>query len=210
MRAMFIPTPVSSTAAMPAVPPPQLRLCCHGPDDASRQQVQAFVAAVYAGHFDARITSWAPTMVSLECDGEIVAAAGYRGAVQALFLERYLGQPVEHAIAARCGVVVPREEIVEIGHLASARAGSGRQLMRALADHLQLRGFRWAALTATAELRAIFARLRVQSVALAPAEQSALGSAGAALWGSYYAHAPQVIAGDLGLNVERLREADER
>jgi hypothetical protein len=203
---MQIPIPASSTARARSRLAPQMRLRCHGPDDASRPAVQAFVAAVYAQHFDARVTTWTPMMVSLEVDGEIVAAAGYRTGRQALFLERYLGQPVEHAIAARCGVAVMREQIVEIGHLASARAGSGRQLMRALADHLQLLGLRWAVVTATAELRAILDRLLVQSVTLAPAEPGALGAA-AALWGSYYTHAPQVIAGKMAGNVERLREA---
>jgi len=203
---MQIPIPASSTARARLRLAPQVRLRCHGPDDGSRPAVQAFVAAVYAQHFDARVTTWTPMMVSLEVDGEIVAAAGYRTGRQALFLERYLGQPVEQAIAARCGVAVMREQIVEIGHLASARAGSGRQLMRALADHLQSLGLRWAVVTATTELRAILDRLLVQSVTLAPAEPSALGTA-AALWGSYYTHAPQVIAGELAGNVERLREA---
>ena len=186
-----------------------LRFRCHGPDDVSRPAVQAFIATVYARRFDARIAVWAPTLVSLEHDGEIVAAAGYRSGVKALFLERYLAQPIEDAIAARCGAAIARSEIAEIGHLAATRAGSARPLMVAMAELLRAQGFGWAAMTATAGLRAIFARLHVQSLALGAAEASALGQA-AELWGSYYDHAPQVIAGKIAGNFERLQMALRR
>lgn len=207
---MQIPLAVSKAPAASRPTSMSFQLRCHGPDDASRTAVQNFVARIYARHFDARITAWAPTLVSLERDGEILAAAGYRSGAHVLFLERYLGQPVENAIASRCGAIVAREQIVEIGHLASSRAGISRHLMRELAEHLQQLGFRWAAITATRELRVIFKRLRVHSIALAPAMPSALGTRAAALWGRYYAHAPQVIAGDLERNVERLRAAVDR
>lgn len=178
----------------------------HVVDGASsrRPAVEAFIRGVYAMHYGAHVTTWKPTLVCNEQDGHIHAAAGYRAAGdEPLFLERYLDCPIEVALAAATGATVFRDHIVEVGHFASMRAGAGKPLMIALGHHLIAQGFRWVVSTATQELRTIFTRMRIAPIALAAADPRVLGDA-ATTWGSYYDHAPLVMAGEILPNLSRF------
>ena len=62
-----------------------------------------------------------------------------------------------------------------------------------LSAHLRAAGFHWAAVTATRQVQAIFTRVGIEAVPLATARPEALGD-DAAHWGSYYEHAPVVLA----------------
>lgn len=172
----------------------------HREGSRARVEAQRFVQRVYAAHYDATVRTWAPVLVTLEEDGAVQAAAGYRVAAAPLFLERYLPQPVEAAIARHAGARVARGSIVEIGHFASARPGAGRRLMALLGRHLAGQGHAWAVSTTTEELRLIFRRLRMRTVELGRADPAMLGD-GAADWGSYYEHAPLVMAGEIRGNL---------
>jgi hypothetical protein len=180
-----------------AAPP---RFVVHRGDSCGRTDAQRFIQRIYAAHYDAMVRSWAPVLVTLEEDGVIQAAAGYRVAAARLFLERYLQQPVEAAIAQRAGQCVARASIVEVGHFSSARPGAGRRLMALLGRHLAAQGHAWAVSTTTEELRLIFRRLRMRTVELGRADPAMLGDA-AADWGSYYEHAPLVMAGEIRSNL---------
>lgn len=171
-----------------------------------RVEVERFVRAVYAYHYDAAIRDWMPTLVSLDAGGTLLAAAGYRAATAPLFLERYLGHPVESAIEHAVGRRIDRAEIVEVGHFASRQSGSGRRLMVHLGRHLMARGHTWVVTTATRELRLIFERLKIRTVELARADPAALGDA-AVEWGSYYEHVPFVLAGEIRSNLTRFAPA---
>ncbi|HEY0857198.1 MAG TPA: thermostable hemolysin [Albitalea sp.] len=180
-----------------AAPPPEPSLSVHRPGDAGRSDVERFVRQVYASRYGADLKSFAPVLVSLRQDGAVVAAAGFRPAAWgALFLERYLQQPVEALLAGDDGVAPARPLIVEVGHLASTHPGEGRRLIRLLAPHLAAQGFDWVVSTLTEELRRLFLRLGVTPLTLGVADPAALG-ADAACWGSYYDHRPAVLAGRL-------------
>jgi hypothetical protein len=175
------------------------RLALHGPDDAERGEVESFIRGVFAQRFGAALTRFAPKLVSLRDDTGIVAAAGYRpGNDGTMFLERYLDAPVEQALASFEGSAPARASIVEVGHLAAARAGEGRRLILQLGPHLAAQGFQWVVSTLTEELRQLFVRLGVVPYALGRADAAALGEA-ARDWGSYYEHRPVVLAGQLPL-----------
>lgn len=168
-------------------------LTVHEPDSPTRQEVERFIAAIYRARFGADVDVFAPLLVSRRgTDGELCAAAGYRPAdAGALFLERYLDAPVEHALGA------PRSQIVEVGHLAACRAGEGRRLILQLGPWLAGNGFRWAVSTMTEELRHLFRRLGVAQRALGVADPGRLGDA-AKDWGRYYEHHPTVLASAIG------------
>jgi len=185
--------------------PPTPRLQRHGLDDPQRPEVEAFIRSVYAQRFGAQLQSFAPQLVSLrDADGRIVAAAGYRGAQsQALFLERYLSEPIEAALARHAGPAPAREHVVEVGHLAASRPGEGRRLILLLGPHLAALGFQWVVSTLTEELRHLFVRIGVTPLALGAADPAALGDQ-AADWGRYYAHRPVVLAGHLPLALRIL------
>ena len=91
---------------------------------------------------------------------------------------------------------VPRERIVEVGHLVADQAGAGRRLITLMGPHLAAQGFEWVVSTLTEELRHLFVRIGVTPLALGRADPTVLGDE-AALWGSYYEHHPVVLAGHL-------------
>ena len=182
----------SGNSALPAS-----ELTVHGLDDPRRGAVENFIQAIYARHYGAQVLHFAPVLVGLREDGELLAAAGYRSAAQeTLFLERYLPAPVDTLLAEHAGAPPARERIAEVGHLAARRSGEGRRLIRLLAPHLAAQGFEWVVGTVTQELRSTLLRLGIAPLMLGAADPAALGDE-AALWGSYYEHQPLVLAGQL-------------
>ena len=177
----------------------------HPDGDPRRLQVEDFIRQVYARRFGARVTHFAPVLVSLrDRAGTLVAAAGYRHAAQGpLFLERYLDAPVERVLARHDEPMAARADIVEVGHLAAGRAGEGRRLIYLLGPHLAALGFQWVVGTLTQELRQMFVRIGVVPLELGPADSAALGP-DAKEWGSYYDHGPLVLAGHLPDALQRM------
>jgi Thermostable hemolysin len=173
--------------------PAQAVLRCYGPDTPGRPAVEHFVAQVYAEHYGAQVTDFAPQLVArLSADGQVLAAVGWRSAdAGPLFLERYLDTPVHSSLGAG------RHQIVEVGHLAAGQAGEGRKLILQMGPHLASLGFQWVVSTLTEELRHLFLRLGIAPQALGVADPAVLGNE-AARWGSYYDHHPVVLAGALG------------
>lgn len=197
--------------AIPDTPAASAHLRLHALDDPARPAVEDFIRTVYAQHYGARVESFLPVLVSLaDEDGQVVAAAGYRCAADGpLFLEQYLRAPVEHELSRHAGRALARRDVVEIGQLAGARPGAGRRLMLQLGPHLARQQYRWAVATLTQELRQLIARLGLTPLALAAADPAALGEA-AQRWGSYYQHAPVVLAGEIGPALRRLARAAPR
>ena len=189
-----IPSPF---IAAPAEGVPRLCVCTES--DPGRAQVEAFIARVFERRFGARVQRFAPILVCLRDprSGEITAAAGYRFADgAALFLERYLDQPIEQHLLSAGHAPVDRAGIVEVGHLAAERPGDGRRLIVRMAQHLAEEKAQWVVSTLTEELRHLFVRMGITPLALGRADASALGEQ-AREWGSYYEHHPVVLAGQV-------------
>lgn len=127
-------------------------------------------------------------------DGKAAAALGYRRAkAEPLFLEAYLDAPIELLASAALGKPVERDQIVEIGNLASDNALAMIELWGAAANDLG-GSSEVAVATLTAPLRRMFARIGLSLAVIAPARPERLG-AEASDWGSYYALDPQVCVG---------------
>ena len=190
-------------ALAPLFAPRGLRV--HDTASPQRAEVEDFIRTIYRARHGAQVMHFAPVLVSQHgSDGTLIAEAGYRCAGDGpLFLERYLAGPVQDGLQ-QAGVAPPvRRHIVEVGHLASARAGAGRALILALGPHLAEQGFDWVVSTLTQELRHLFLRLGIAPLALGVADPALLGEEAAA-WGSYYDHAPVVLAGQLDLALQTL------
>jgi hypothetical protein len=99
-------------------------------------------------------------------------------------------------LTAHAAATPPREQIVEVGHLAAARAGEGRRLVLMMGSHLGGRGYEWVVGTLTGELRQLFLRIGIVPLTLGVADPALLGD-DAQNWGSYYDHSPVVLAGHL-------------
>lgn len=170
-----------------------------------RAAAEAFIGEVFQRHYGAVVRSFAPNLMLLEDGDRISAAAGWRCAGEdRLFLETYLDEPIEAAVARLAGQPVKREAIVEVGNLAADRPGGSVDVILNLARHLDRLGYEWVAFTATRELIGIFRRLGLPPLALAPADPSRLG-ADAADWGSYYESQPVVVAGRIALALEMVK-----
>ena len=78
-----------------------------------RQEAESFIRSVFAHHYGADVSAFAPNLLLLEQNDRTIAATGWRAASdESLFLERYLDQPIEQAMAKLAGQPVARERIV--------------------------------------------------------------------------------------------------
>lgn len=172
-----------------------------------RLRVEAYLEAAYASAFNGMIRRHYPTLMSVQDgQGRIHAAVGFRFAAQdPLFLEQYLDEPVEAAIARKLGGPVARGGVAEIGNLGSGSAGASMFLFLALARHLDQNGCTHAVATATRQLRRSFGRVGFETQVLTRAEPARLGEA-AAEWGVYYERDPEVLAGAIGPALEPLSQ----
>jgi hypothetical protein len=123
-----------------------------------------------------------------------------------LFLETYTREPIEIALASSNGFFVPRERIVEIGSLACRNGTAAVAIVRALVPYLLRAGFTWVVFTGADTVMNVFRYLGLSPRALCPADPLLLGEARHD-WGTYYDHAPQVMAGRIadGLAAARTR-----
>jgi len=182
-------------------------LSVHDQTEPGRSDVEALIRRVYALRYRAVVLDFTPTLVSLRREAGVVAAAGYRlASQQTLFLERYLDAPIESLLGAHAAPMPRREQVFEVGHLAAARAGAGRDLIVRLCEHLIDQGCEWVVATVTQELDQLFVRAGVEPIRLASANADALGGAAGA-WGSYYEHSPTVLAAHLPSALSRLARA---
>lgn len=164
-----------------------------------REQVECFIAQRFLDVHGASISTFMPQLIAVfNSAGHIVAALGIRCASsKRLFLEHYLDQPIEQAISASADnpqKLILREDIVEIGNLASNDRLSSRRLFRALADILISEGFEWATFTGCPSLRKLFSLLGIQTVRLGEAKLHRLPQH-QQNWGRYYDDNPHVLAG---------------
>lgn len=171
-----------------------------------RAKLEAFIHERFSLQHGAQVRHFLPCLFGLEdADGQLLGAVGLRsGASSPFFLERYLSQPIEGVIAAHHQHNPPsRQQIVEVGNLASCGSGAARLLIVALTDLLVATGFRWVTFTGTPGLLNSFQRLGLTPLPLGPANPDCMG-AELADWGSYYDSQPQVMAGDIYAGHQRL------
>lgn len=172
-------------------------------------QIVGFIRDRYAAEYHATAAVGYERFLSQLREAGQGAALGYRRATEGpLFLERYLDQPVEQALAPHYGPGLARARIVEIGSLAG---NSCMALFRLWTDTAQALGSEADVGVAvlTASLRSMFARLGIPVHVLAAADPARLGPA-AGQWGTYYAHDPQVCAGSLAEGLARLQAFSAR
>jgi hypothetical protein len=167
-------------------------------DDPQREHLERFVRDVFAARHGARVCSFMPTLLAMRNHvGSVCSVAGFRCAAgQELFLERYLDEPIERAIASIVAQQVCRAQIVEVGNLAGANCRSAMRLVLELPRILLDRGHRWIVFTATDTVRQLLASYHAPLLDLAPASAARAQSTGDE-WGHYYESRPRVMAGYL-------------
>lgn len=166
---------------------------------ALRAELEAFVAARFLEVYGARLYTFLPHLFgATDPSGRLTAAFGLRRASEGpLFLERYLDTPIEQVILEQAGETVGREAIVEVGNLAGVTPGALRALIPRITMLLQEIDVRWVAFTGSARVCNGFARLGLPLRVVAPAAIERLPDAERDCWGTYYAHGPSVMIGDV-------------
>ncbi len=169
--------------------------------------VQTFITQCFAERYGASIQVYACHLIALvDQKTRLRAAVGYQTADEgSLFLEQYLDQPIEQVLFECSRQSVSRQQILEVGNLASRSGGWTRQLILALAYFYCHQGFEWIVMTATPQVLNSFHRLGVglELMPLAAADPRRL-QGDASLWGSYYDEQPVVVAGRLRKGLRRL------
>lgn len=180
------------------VPGPALRLAEAPAGAAERRELEAFVQGAFARKHDASVTSFMPTLLSFrDAAGALKGVIGLRNALpQPLYLEQYLEQPVEAAIASATGEAVRRHQVVEVGNLAGVNCRAAMRMVAVLPAYLLARDYRWIVFTATSAVRGILQGFGAPLVELARADGSRV-CAGTDRWGRYYDTDPRVLAGYL-------------
>lgn len=163
-----------------------------------RGAIEAFIRRSYEKNFSARIDAFMPRLFGLrDRDGNLCSAFGLRTTSGKLFLEQYLQRAIETEISAHCGRAVARTGVVEIGNFCGAFPGAARAMIFLLTQHLRAENFTWVTFTGTRALRNAFQRMGLTLLDIAPADSLCLPEATRANWGSYYQHAPRVMAGEI-------------
>ena len=165
------------------------------PGDPLRPDLERFVHAAFARAHGAEVRSFMPTLLALRGQRRLCGVVGFRlAAAEPLYLEQYLDSPAEELIAARAGVRVRREEVVEVGNLAGTSCRAACHLITLLPRYLLARERRWIVFTGTSKVRATLERMRAPVFELAAAHSECItGKADA--WGRYYDADPRVMAG---------------
>ena len=169
-----------------------------------RPDLEQFIADRYRQVYDARLNHFLPLLMRVQMHGRTLAALGLRpGCCGPMYLENYLGGPIEQAIAKHARAPVQRASIVEVGNLVSACPGSSQSLFLVMAAAVHKAGYRWMAFTATRQVRKLLKRLNYHPILLERADATCLGE-DASRWGRYYETQPQVLAGGICAAMENM------
>ncbi len=164
----------------------------------ARLEAETFIRDRYAQSFAARIDTFMPRLFCLRGeDDSLLGAFGLRAAQGPLYLERYLATSVDQAIAMRASRDVRRALVVEVGHFCGIHAGTVRAMICMLTSQLYQEGFAWVVFTGTTHLRNAFSRMGLSPLDLGVASPACLTHNERMAWGSYYEHAPHVLAGNI-------------
>jgi len=177
------------------------------PGHSDREQAEAFIRDVFAREYGACVQSFMPHLIRLRYDqtGEYYSVAGYKEATSgSLFVEQYLRQSVDYELSHKIGQTVGRNLIVEVGNLAEAGPGGGRDAIIALVSFLFGAGYQWGVVTAVPKLANGFRRLGLKYVDLGVADPQKLSAEQRVAWGSYYDHKPMIRAADLRMTYRVL------
>lgn len=212
---MALITTTDSTAFQPSEKPsrslsqllgPGPQLSLHGRHAADRHQVESYVAKQFEATYGANINEFMPLFMSLGCNDRFSAVTGIKPVEEKrLFLEQYLEQPIEQAVARVFETPANRLSVVEIGNLAATQRGSSQLLFVLLAATLHRAGFRWITFTATPQVRKTINRLGFELRIIDEAKPERLGQSALQQWGSYYQTKPLVVVGDLNHAMQVIR-----
>jgi len=92
-------------------------------DHPKRKAVENFIQKQYRRKFEVSACDMMPDIFACFIENELYAAMGFRAADKdKLFLEQYLDRPIEDYMSQHAGIKIKRNNIVEVGSLATANS----------------------------------------------------------------------------------------
>lgn len=174
---------------------------------AERAGIEQFIHDTFAAAYAADVQGFMPRLLGVRArNGNLLAAFGVRSAEKGgLYLEQYLDQPIEQALAGKAGVTPQRSRIAEVGNLATTHPGAVRWMIVALTVMLYEEGYEWVTFTGTSSLRNGFCNLGLQPQEICPALAERLAPEERMRWGNYYQHKPMVMSGNVREGFQAMR-----
>lgn len=177
------------------------------PESAGRHRVTQYIADQFKAAHQADIHDFMPLLLSMRCQGRLSAVSGVRPAAgHELFLEQYLGRPVETVLGALTGIGVERRKVMEVGNLVATRSGASQLVFLLMTAVLHRANFDWVVFTGTPVVVRGLERLGFKLDKLADADPARLTSSNLSDWGCYYEQRPQVVAGNVPAGIRVLSE----
>lgn len=166
-------------------------------NSADRQELEAFIQSGFERKHGAAVRTFMPVLLGLrDGAGNLVGAAGYRAAArEPLYLEQYLGEPIETIVRRRThDASIGRGEIAEIGNFACQDCATAMTMVGVLVEFMLEQRNPWGVFTATRTVRGIMRHLGIGLSELGRADKSRVVVTGDD-WGSYYETDPRVMLG---------------
>lgn len=179
--------------------PNTLQLCVSSQENEQRLEIKNFIHTCYAKNYGADIQYFMPTLIAVRNrSGCLLAALGLRsGGYNPLFLEQYLPKSTEIILKQRFNQEINRQQLVEIGNLASVHTKAMQWLFLEVNTYLYQQHYQWAVSTVISKLHRHFRRQGLNLITLAAAKKQILNTTEQAMWGSYYEKTPLVVAGNI-------------
>jgi hypothetical protein len=201
------PVAESRRDIIPASQPERLQLHLWLAGDPQRPAAEAFIRERFQDTYAADVCVFHPYLLGVtRGDHSITSVIGFRlaGSGQ-FFLESYLDGSAERLLANATGETILRQQIVEVGNLASSDTESFRFLMIGLITLLErLPETRWMVCTVGEKLIRLLQRTRFFPIVINQASAERL-SPEDGKWGSYYRHARSVVAGNVAYGMRELK-----
>ncbi|ROM97172.1 thermostable hemolysin [Pseudomonas brassicacearum] len=154
-----------------------------------------YIRDIYQRRYNAEITPNPDLLISRRdrTSGTLTACAGisFASPTNQLFSERYFDSPVESVLELLTQRVSRREQIVEIGSLASDDPNAAAEIIRALPILTWFMGVKAILCTSTRRLRTLFEYHGIPLRIIGDADINRLSALERQQWGSYYAQSPK-------------------
>lgn len=169
----------------------------HANDRSSRKLMEEKIAGEFETCYGAQVSHFLPHLLDFRCNDRSLCLVGVNPVkAEAVFLEQYLGETLEQAVASKLMKPVLRSQLVEIGNLVSMHPGASLSVFLILAKILYQAGFEHMVFTATAQVKHIISKTGLEVITLAEADPSRLSDGGKS-WGTYYDTKPMVLVASL-------------
>ena len=162
-------------------------------DHAKRRELEFFIAENYKKIHQAKISYFADNLFGCHDGEQFMASLGITFLVDRHhgFIEEYLDEPAEQAIAKIYKQPIAREQIVELGNLSSVVPGSTRKVIEKISPELKKRNVNWAIFAINVPVLNAFHKAGLEPKFICEAKHAKLKDQ-KTNWGSYYETKPGV------------------